>query len=60
MQKIRKKYTEYKTSNFFRIYSRNPNLTAEFVEKYIDENWNWSFISSNKFEKDKYYKGHRK
>jgi len=27
--------------------TKNPNITCEFIEKHINENWDWSEISKN-------------
>jgi hypothetical protein len=29
--------------------SQNPNLTINFIEKYLEKDWNWNAISSNPF-----------
>ena len=29
------------------IFHKNPNLTQEFIEKHIDEKWDWYYISKN-------------
>jgi hypothetical protein len=34
-----------KVNDWYRV-SQNPNLTEEFIEKYLDKNWSWSCIFS--------------
>jgi hypothetical protein len=35
----------------WRLISKNPRTTMEFIEKHPDKPWNWGCVSWNKFEK---------
>ncbi len=54
------KHKDEHNAEFFRSFSSNINLTAEFVQEHASKFWDWDAIADNFFEKAKYYEGPRK
>jgi len=45
MEQCFDKYFEWDKFSWY--LSQNPNITIEFIEKYIDKPWNWKFLTEN-------------